>query len=301
MKKALLKKTLCFESIFTFIILASVFMPKLSADEAAQKIKFFRPSVPGSVLSCNIEAEAKSSTLMTTEDGRKSEKNLCNKIKIAGIMTIKTVTEFGRPATIEFKVDKVKGDINGQEIKFASENKDLDINLESKPCEFRIKDGSADISREEKLLLSLVFRKSGKENLSDFIGTDKEVKVGDSWKTPVGPLQNEFEKRKLKVDDLAVDGMVKLAEKKEVSGYECWLFNAGMNARKGDEFEFDFKVEVSLPTDEKIGAVKTSRVCVEKMSKKIVDKENAMMPDLKEISLTVSDNMTVLAVPAVKK
>ncbi|MFZ2658708.1 MAG: hypothetical protein WAX69_27500 [Victivallales bacterium] len=275
-------------------------MPKLSAGDAPQKIKFFRPSVPGSVLSCEVEAEAKSATLMTTEGGKKSEKNLCNKIKISGVMTIQAVTEFGRPAAIEFKVEKVKGDINGQEVKFASENKVLDINLESKPCEFRIRDGSAEITREEKLLLSLVFRKSGKENLSDFIGTDKEVKVGDSWKTPVKPLQHEFEKRKLKVDELTVDGMVKLVEKKEVSGYECWSFNAGMTARKGDEFEFDFKVEVSLPTDEKIGAVKTSRLCVEKLSKKITDKENAIMPDLKEIAITVSDNMTVLTVPAGK-
>ncbi len=300
MKNLLIKKMFYQNLLSMFIILVFILTPKLSADEAAKKIKFFRASEPGNVLVCDIEAEAKSATVMTTQDGNRSEKSLCNNIKIQGIMTVKTVTEYGRPATIDFKVEKVKGAINGQDHKFLAENKELEINLESKPCEFRLKDRSAELSKEEILLLALVFRKTRKENMSDFIGTEKEIKVGDTWKTPTAPLEGEFEKRGIKLEELEIGGTVKLAERKEVHGYDCWIFNAGMNAKKGDEFEFDFKAEVSLPTDEKTGAVKVSRTASEKLLKKVTDKNNAIMPDLKELSLTVIDTMTAVTVPVAK-
>ena len=287
----------CCKTFFSFIILTSLLMPELSADDAKQKIKFFRPSEPGNVLFCSIESEATSTTVLTALDGSKSEKKAGNRMSISGIMTIKTVTDYGRPAKIEFKVEKVKGEANGQDVKFASDKKTLEIDLETTPCEFRIKDGKDEIGRNEILLLSLAFRKTRKETLSDFIGTENEVTVGDSWKTPSSPLEDEFAKRGINIKELEIGGDVKITGKKEFNGFDCWMFDAKLKAEKGDEFRFEFKAEVYLPDDGKTGAVKISRFGSEKLLKKITDKNNPVMPDIKEASITITDKMNVLMLP----
>ena len=285
------------KTFFSLIILASSLMQELSAEEAKQKIKFFRPSEPGNVLFCNIDSVASSTSVLTSEDGSKTEKKSLNKMSIEGIMTVKTVTDYGRPSKIEFKIAKVKGEINGQEVKFVSDKKILEIDLETTPCEFRIKDSNDEIGKNEILLLSLVFRKTRKENLSDFIGTEKEVKVGDSWKTPWTPLENEFVKRGINVKDLEIGGDVKVIAKKEIQGFDCWLFDVKLRAEKGEEFKFQFKAEVYLPDDGKTGAVKISRFGSEKIVKTITDKNNPLMPDIKEASITITDKMNVLMLP----
>ena len=285
------------KTFFSLIILASSLMQELSAEEAKQKIKFFRPSEPGNVLFCNIDSVASSTSVLTSEDGSKTEKKSLNKMSIEGIMTVKTVTDYGRPSKIEFKIAKVKGEINGQEVKFVSDKKILEIDLETTPCEFRIKDSNDEIGKNEILLLSLVFRKTRKENLSDFIGTEKEVKVGDSWKTPWTPLENEFVKRGINVKDLEIGGDVKVIAKKEIQGFDCWLFDVKLKAEKGEEFKFQFKAEVYLPDDGKTGAVKISRFGSEKIVKTITDKNNPLMPDIKEASITITDKMNVLMLP----
>jgi hypothetical protein len=283
------------------MILASALMPELSADDARRKIKFFRPSEPGNVLVCNIESEAGSTSVLTSLDGGKSEKKSSNRMSIEGIMTVKTVTDYGRPSRIEFKVEKVKGEINGQEVKFASDRKTLEIDLESTPCEFRIKDGKEEIGRNEILLLSMVFRKTRKENLSDFIGTENEVRVGDSWKTPSSPLEKEFAKRGISIRELEIGGDVKITGKKEIQGFDCWVFDAKLKAEKGEEFGFEFQAEVCLPDDGKTGAVKISRSGSERLLKKIAVKDNPVMPDLKEASITITDKMSVLMFPREEK
>jgi hypothetical protein len=272
-------------------------MVELSAADAKQKIKFFRPSEPGNVLFCSIESEATSTTVLTALDGSKSEKKSSNRMSITGIMTVKTVTDYGRPAKIEFKVQKIRGEANGQDVKFASDKKTLEIDLESTPCEFRIKEGKAAIGRNEILLLSLAFRKTRKETLSDFIGTENEVTVGDSWKTPSSPLEDEFAKRGINIKELEFGGDVKIIGKKEFHGFDCWMFDAKLKAEKGDEFKFEFKAEVYLPEDGKTGAVKISRFGSEKLLKKITDKNNPVMPDIKEASITITDKMNVLMLP----
>lgn len=291
----------CCKTFFLLIILASSLMQELSADDARQKIKFFRPSEPGNVLICNIDAETGSTSVLTSSDGEKTEKKSVNRMSVAGIMTVKTVTAYGRPSQIEFKVEKIKGDINGQDVKFASDKKTLEIDLESTPCEFRIKDGKDEIGRNEFLLLSLVFRKTRKETLADFIGTENEVTVGDSWKTPWAPLENEFAKRGLKVTDLDICGDVKVAAKREMHGFVCWVFDADLKAVKGDEFGFEFQVEVCLPDDGRTGAVKISRTGSEKVVKKMTDNNNPVMPDIKEASITITDKMNVLMLPQKEK
>ncbi len=292
-----LKKRNYFFFPFSVIILSSVFMTELSADDLRRKINFSRPSEPGNVLFCTVETEAVSTTVLTSADGSKSEKKSTNRMSLEGIMTVKTVTDYGRPATIEFKVDKVKGEINGQDVKFASLKKTLGINLESAPCEFRIKDGKDEIGKNEILLLSLVFRKTKRETLSDFIGTDNEVMVGDSWKTPSSPLENEFAKRGIAPGDLAISGDVTIADKGELRGFNCWMFDVKLKAEKGDEFKFEFKAEVFLPDDEKTGAVKISRFSSEKVVKRITDKNNPVMPDIKEACITITDKMNLLMLP----
>lgn len=284
-------------TFFLLIILASSLMPELSAEDARQKIKFFRPSEPGNILVCNIESEASSTSVLTSQDGSKTEKKSINRISIAGIMTVKTVTDYGRPAKIEFKVEKVQGGINGQEVKFTSDKKTLEIDLESAPCEFRITDTKDVIGKNEFLLLSLVFRKTRKENLSDFIGTENEVKVGDSWKTPCTPLEKEFTKRGINIKDLEIGGDVKITGKKEIHGFDCWVFDAKLKVEKGDEFGFEFHAEVCLPDDGKTGAVKISRFGSEKVTKRLTEKSNPLMPDIKEASITISDKMDVLMLP----
>ena len=285
------------KTFFSVIFLASALMPELSADEARRKIKFFRPSEPGNVLFCNIDSEASSTSVLTSEDGSKTEKKSLNKMSIEGIMTVKTVTDYGRPSKIEFKVEKVKGEVNGQDVKFLSDKKTLEIDLETTPCEFRIKDGKDEIGKNEILLLSLVFRKTRKETLADFIGTENEIKVGDSWKTPFSPLEGEFAKRGINVKDLEIGGDVKVIAKKEIQGFNCWLFDVKLKAEKGEEFKFQFKAEVYLPDDGKTGAVKISRFGSEKVVKKITDKSNPVMPDIKEASITITDKMNVLMLP----
>jgi hypothetical protein len=272
-----------------------------SGDEPAKKIKFFRPSLPGNVLDCSVQSEAKSVTTMTAEDGSKTEKAANSRINISGVMTVRTVTDFGRPGTLEFKVVKVDGESNGTAVNFACAGKTLEANLESKPCEIRIKGGGAEIGDTEKQLLSLVFRPTRKENLSDFIGTDKEIKIGDTWDTPLTPIENELEKRKLKKDELKIEGKVKLADRKQVEGYDCWIFDAGLNARKNDDFEFGFKAEVSLPVDEGVGAVRLSRDGIEKIAKKITDKDNPIMPGVKEIVFVITDKMRSVIRPVKEK
>jgi hypothetical protein len=272
-------------------------MPELSAEEAKQKIKFFRPSEPGNVLFCSIDSEASSTSVLTSQDGSKSEKKSANRMSIDGIMTVKTVTDYGRPSTIEFKVAKVKGEVNGQEVKFESDKKTLEIDLESTPCEFRIKDTKGEIGKNEILLLSLVFRKTRKETLSDFIGTENEVKVGDSWKTPSTPMEREFAKRGINIKELEIGGDVKVIAKKEIQGFDCWLFDVKLNAEKGEEFKFQFKAEVYLPVDGKTGAVKISRFGSEKIVKTITDKNNPLMPDIKEASITITDKMNISMLP----
>ncbi len=283
------------------IILASALVPELYADDAKRKIIFFRPSEPGNVLFCNIDSEVSSTTVLTSLDGSKSEKKSINRMSIEGIMTVKTVTDYGRPSKIEFKVDKIKGEANGQDVKFASDKKTLEIDLESTPCEFRIKDGKDEIGKNEIRLLSLVFRKTRKENLSDFIGTDNEVQVGDSWKTPSGPIENEFARRGINMKDLEFSGDVKIAAKKELYGFDCWMFDAKLKAEKGEEFKFEFKAEVFLPDNDKTGAIKISRFGSEKLLKKITDKNNPVMPDMKEASVTITDKMNVLMLPKKEK
>lgn len=284
-------------TFLSLIILVSSLTHELSADDSRQKIKFFRPSEPGNVLVCNIDAEAGSTSVMTSRDGEKTERKSVNRMSIAGIMTVKTVTYYGRPAQIEFKVEKIKGAINGQDLTFASDKKILEIDLESTPCEFRIKDSKKEIARNEILLLSLAFRKTRKETLADFIGTENEVTVGDSWKTPWAPLENEFSKRGIKFTDLDICGDVKVAAKKEIHGFVCWVFDAELKAVKGDEFGFEFQAEVYLPEDGKTGAVKISRTGTEKVVKKMTDKDNPVMPDVKEASITITDKMNVLMLP----
>jgi hypothetical protein len=284
-------------TFFLLIILASSLMPELSADEARQKIKFFRPSEPGNVLVCNIESEASSTSVITSKDGSKTEKKSVNRISIAGIMTVKTVTDYGRPAKIEFKVEKVQGGINGQDVKFASDGKTLEIDLEKAPCEFRIKDSKDVIGKNEFLLLSLVFRKTRKENLSDFIGTENDVRVGDSWKTPSAPLEKEFAKRGINIKDLEIAGDVKIAGKKKIHGFDCWVFDAKLKAEKGDEFMFEFQAEVYLPDDSKTGAVKISRFGAEQVTKKLTEKNNPLMPDIKEASIRITDKMDMQILP----
>ncbi|HBC86115.1 MAG TPA: hypothetical protein DCZ94_04085 [Lentisphaeria bacterium] len=301
MNRPFFRKSFFIEIVFIVIILASSLLPELSADEAKQKIKFFRPSEPGNVMVCDIGAEAKAVTVMTNNDGTKAEKVLSNKIAVSGVLTVMTVTDYGRPATIEFKIEKVEGDLSGREVKFACDNKVLKINLETKPCEFRIKDSDAEIGREEILLLSLVFRRTRKENMSDFIGTENAVGVGDEWKTPLTPLQDEFEKRGLKAADLKMNGNVKLMEKKAVHGYDCWILDANLDASKDEEFVFEFKAEICLPVDGKTGAVKISRLSSEKFSKKVDDRNNALMPDVKEITMTITDKMATVMVPVERK
>lgn len=287
----------CCKTFFLFIILTSALMPELSAEEAKQKIKFFRPSEPGNVLFCSIDSEASSTSVLTSQDGSKSEKKSANRMSIDGIMTVKTVTDYGRPSTIEFKVAKVKGEVNGQEVKFESDKKTLEIDLESTPCEFRIKDTKGEIGKNEILLLSLVFRKTRKETLSDFIGTENEVKVGDSWKTPSTPMESEFAKRGINIKELEIGGDVKVIAKKEIQGFDCWLFDVKLNAEKGEEFKFQFKAEVYLPVDGKTGAVKISRFGSEKIVKTITDKNNPLMPDIKEASITITDKMNISMLP----
>lgn len=287
----------CCKAFLSVIILAFSLIPELSADDVKQKIKFFRPSEPGNVLACTIEAEASSTSVLTSLDGSKSEKKSGNKMSIAGIMTVRTVTDYGRPSRIEFKVEKIKGEINGQEVKFASDKKTLEIDLESSPCEFRIKDGKDEIGRNEILLLSLAFRKTRKETLADFIGTENEVKVGDSWKTPFAPLENEFAKRGINIKDLEIGGDVKITGKKEFHGFDCWVFDAKLKAEKGDEFGFEFQAEVYLPDDGKTGAVKISRSGSERVLKRFTDRNNPVMPDIKEASMTITDKMNVLMIP----
>lgn len=296
-----LKKQDYFIVFFSAIILASFLIPESSADDERQKIKFFRPSEPGNVMLYTIESEATSTTVLTSLDGSKSEKKSTNRMSIEGIMTVKTVTDYGRPSTIEFKVEKVRGEVNGQEVKFASEKKTLAIDLESTPCEFRIKDGKDEIGRNEILLLSLVFRKTRRETLSDFIGTENEVMVGDSWKTPSAPLENEFAGRGIDIKELEISGDVKIAAKKKIRGFDCWMFDANLKAEKGDEFKFEFKAEVFLPDDGKTGAVKISRFGSEKVVKKITGKDNPVMPDMKEASITITDKMNLLMFPRKEK
>ena len=287
----------CCKTFLLFIILTSALMPELSAEEAKQKIKFFRPSEPGNVLFCSIESEASSTSVLTSQDGSKSEKKSANRMSIDGTMTVKTVTDYGRPSKIEFKVTKVKGEVNGQEVKFESDKKTLEIDLESTPCEFRIKDTNGEIGKNEILLLALVFRKTQKETLSDFIGTENEVKVGDSWKTPTAPMESEFAKRGINIKELEIGGDVKVIAKKEIQGFDCWLFDVKLNAEKGEEFKFQFKAEVYLPDDGKTGAVKISRFGSEKIVKTITDKNNPLMPDIKEASITITDKINVLMLP----
>ncbi|MFA6290687.1 MAG: hypothetical protein WC637_02835 [Victivallales bacterium] len=287
----------CCKALFSVIILASALMPESSAEDARQKINFFRPSEPGNVLISNIESEAASTSVLTSLDGGKSEKKSVNRMAIEGIMTVKTVTAYGRPSRIEFKVEKVKGDINGQEVKFTSDRKTLEIDLEGTPCGFRIKDGKDEIGKNEILLLSLVFRKTRKETLADFIGTENEIKVGDTWKTPFAPLEGEFAKRGINIKDLLVGGNVNFTGRKEIHGFDCWVFDAKLKAEKGDEFSFEFQAEVCLPCDGKTGAVKMSRTGSERVVKKIADKNNPVMPDVKEASITITDKMNILMIP----
>ncbi|GEM_PF-4974433 len=293
-------KIICGKVTLIFMFIAIFAFPGTSAEQK-QKIKFFRPSEAGNVLTCSIESEAKSVTTMMTNDDKKSEKVLCNRIAISGIMTIKTVTEYGRPATIEFKVDKVKGDLSGKEVKFASEGKTLEVNLDTKPCEFNIKGEDTKISREEILLLSLVFRKTRKENMSDFIGTENEVAIGDTWKAPLSPLQGEFEKRGVKPGELKMEGDIKLSDRKVLEGYDCWIIDSDLKAMSSDEFLFQFKAQVALPVDGKTGAIRITREALEKFSKKMADKNNSVMPDVKELDLEITDKMNVMMVPAAKK
>lgn len=293
---------------FRQFLFASVFIPLVSFAGDARKIKFFRPAVPGQKLNCKISAESESIYIMSLPDNTQVKKVNRYNVNITGIMLIKSVTEYGHPALVEFEVDEIKGKLNDKEQLFLCRRRILvidqdcvgrtDLN-ERQVCSFYLKNSPEILPQDELKLLSLIFRPSPKENLHDFMGTDKEIQIGDSWSAPAGPLINVLKQQNINLNPSRIKGEIVLKAKKEFNDIECWQLEEELKTEDAPDFEFSFSANVLLPVDEEVGVLKLSRNGVQRFARKIPDTDY-MTAGLKDITVIISDKMEAELLPVDK-
>jgi hypothetical protein len=318
------------EIIFYILVFTvNLLFTELSAADK-QKIVFFRPAKAGSVMQCRLSAVTSTSTTTSFADINRHDKvnSLNRNITAAGELKILSVKNSGHASKVEFTVDFIHGtkynSINNRNIKSEdyAQNAQKDIpnknalvhmnktafkpawkgkiivaDLNVKPiCEFRIKGSDKKLSSGEIQMLSLLFRPAPEENISDYIGTDKLVGIGDTWTGKVSPFVKLFKKQGLLMSEKYIQGTVMLKSRKKYEGIDCWEIEEKLNVISQPNFTFHFSLSIFMPVDSRLGNLKMTRKAFERIEKTSTGK-HFMTSGIKKITLEMKDTMTAIMLP----
>ena len=283
----------------TFYVLMTVLFATALTAADKQKILFFRPAKEGRIMQCRLSAVNSTSNTTSFADINREDKvnSLSRKITADGKLKILSVKKSGHAAKIEFTFDSIQGTFNKTIFKPAWSGKTILADLKVRPiCDFRIKNSNKKLSSMEVQMLSLLFHPAPEENISDYIGTDKPVGIGDSWSAKVLPFIKLFKKQGLILHEKHIKGSVTLKSRKTFEGIECWEIEEKLNVHGLPNFTFHFSLSTLLPLDSRYGNIKMTRKAFERIEKLPAGK-HFMTSGIKKITLEMKDTMTAIMLP----
>jgi len=227
------------------------------------KLDFNTKYQVGARYHCSFTAELfKFTRVQRSTDSSTRHRSL--KVKLIGNMTIIALDAHQMIAECEFTVDKFSGWLDQRAIKSDLKGKVLTVLFKQKSAQFIIKsDKYQPLSKQERLLLSLIFPSILEENLAEILGPNRQVAIGVVWKPPGSKFFTLFKKHGIKFSSSKVKLRAELSGRDVLQGRDCFVIEERIKTLNIPSFKFNFTLKVWLPASMEFGnALKFQRQAV---------------------------------------
>jgi len=262
-----------------------------------EKIEFFRFAKEGDRLQCRLVAQKSIISKTYFADSAKEVKINSQKEQIAlkGNITILSVNKRGYATELKFFIKQAAGKNGEKKYSPSWVSKILLIKLNDKCCKFSLKTKEA-LSREDIKMLSLLFHPIPKYNIDDYIGTEKEITIGESWDAKSRPFEEFFKLQGIIIKPQNISGKVYLKAKRQFHTVSCWEVEEKLNIVNIPNFQFHFSFYSLIPIRSDIGTMRIDRKVYEKFEK-YPNSKNFMTTGIKKITLEMSNSMSGEMIP----
>jgi hypothetical protein len=212
---------------------------------------------------CNFTAELfKLTRVRRSTDSSTRHRSL--KVKLIGDMTIIALDARQMIAECEFAVDKFSGWSDQRAIKSDLKGKVLTVLFKQKSAQLLVKgDKYQPLSKQERLLLSLIFPSILEEDLADILGANRQVAIGAEWQPPSSKFLALFNQHGIKFSSSKVKLRAELSGREVFQDRDCFVIEERIKTLNIPSFKFNFTLKVWLPTTIKSGnALKIQRQAV---------------------------------------
>ena len=283
-------------TIFFLINCIFLCVCKLSAAER-QSIQFKRLPILNKFQNYSMDIFSKTTSItdFATISKPDAVSTLTTKINTNGLLKVTKINNLGLATNLQFQIKSFDTKINGKNIKTNLPGKELFVNLNHKPlCEFSLNSNKSNLHPDEIQILSLIFKPTPEFTLADYIGTDKLVKIGDSWSPEIKPFIKFFKKLGLDINKSQISGKVLLKSKQKINNIECWELNEEIKLIDVPNVEFAFILSVFLPVNpndgESVKFIKKSHLMLIKTPKG----NSFMTSGINKISLELNDVISIV-------
>lgn len=207
----------------------------------------------GAHYQCNLTAELfKLTRVQRSTDSSTRHRSL--KVNLIGTMTVITIDADKMLAEVDFAVEKFIGLIGQRAIKSVLNGKIITVMFKKQSAQFLIKgDKYLPLSKQEQLLLSLIFPSILEENLADLLGKERQVNIGASWQPPADKFFDLFKQHGIKFSSDKVKLQAGLSGRETLQGRDCLIIEERIKTLNIPSFKFNFTMKVWLPVNAQSG------------------------------------------------